>query len=259
MERNESVVIGLEVEFRKALEGVETLTAFTRELGKLLGLMGFSDFSVLSWNPVGRYHRNPPTTLIKNSSQQTLNQAVDYLADTVVAQPDKGILQACFEEIESLVDPAESSVRCSSYRLTTRSGNYGYFIRKGSQSRGFLQVLCVVDSSKDPDQFTKKIEQHQMALYSINKVIEEIGLEQFPEHFSAIESEDKVSVGSKPLRLLNIIALDNVTVSQAAEMLDISVDTANKYIAKIKLELGVSTLPSAVFYASNKGLIDRVL
>jgi DNA-binding CsgD family transcriptional regulator len=98
-----------------------------------------------------------------------------------------------------------------------------------------------------------------MALDAINKVVEEVGVDRFPGLFAITESEDKINIGSKPLRLLNIVAQDDVTLSQAAEMLDISVDTANKQIAKIKSELGVSTLPSAVFYAANKGLIDKIL
>ena len=259
MERREKVVIGLEVEFRKELQGAVTLTAFTQEIGKLLGLMGFFDFSFLNWSSAGRYHRHPPKPLIKKCSKQTLNQAIYYLADTVAAQPDKQILKACYEETESPIDPSESAIRRSSYRLTTRNRNYAYFIRKGSQTTSFQQVLCIVDSSEVPGQFEKNIEQHQMALDSINKVVEEIGIVQFPGLFAVTESEDKINIGSKPLRLLNIISQDDVTLSQAAEILDISVDTANKHIAKIKSELGVSTLPSAVFYATNKGLIDRVL
>jgi DNA-binding CsgD family transcriptional regulator len=98
-----------------------------------------------------------------------------------------------------------------------------------------------------------------MALDAINKIVEDIGIDRFPGLFAVSESEDKINIGSKPLRLLNIIAQDDVTLNQAASILDISVDTANKHIAKIKSELGVSTLPSAVFYAANKGLIDRVL
>ena len=259
MERRENVVIGLEIEFRKALQGVVTLTAFAQEIGKLLGLMGFTDFSILNWSSAGRYHRCPPKPLIKKCSKQRLNQAIYYLVDTVAAQPDKQVLQACYEETESLIDPAESAVRRSSYRLSTGSGNYAYFFRKGSQTPSYQQVLCIVDNSKVLGQFTKNIEQHQMALDAINKVVEEIGVDRFPGLFSITESEDKINIGSKPLRLLNIVAQDDVTLSQAAEMLNISVDTANKQIAKIKSELGVSTLPSAVFHAANKGLIDRVL
>lgn len=255
----EDVVMGLEEEFRRALQGIVTLTAFTHEIGKFLDLMGFTDFSVLHWNLAGHYRRNPPKPLIKNSSDKAVNRALCNLLDTAVAQQGGEILQACYEETKSPVDPQESAVRRSSYRLTTNSGNYAYFIRKGSQTSSCQQVLCIFDSSKEPSKFLKNIERHHMALDAMNKVVEDIGIDRFPGLFAVSESEDKINIGSKPLRLLNIIAQDDVTLNQAASILDISVDTANKHIAKIKSELGVSTLPSAVFYAANKGLIDRVL
>lgn len=259
MERRENVVIGLEQEFRKALQGVVTLTEFTQEIGKLLGLMGFSDFSFFNWTAAGHYDRTWPKKLIKKTSEQTVNQAVNYFVDTVSGQPNTALLNIYYKETGSPVDPPESSIRRGCYRLVTSTGNYAYFTRKGSQTTNFQQVLSVVNKNDDSDQFRVHIEKNQLALDTINRVVEEIGVDRFPVLFSTSKSKDKVNIGSKPLRLLNIIAREGITLSQAADVLDITVDTANKHIAKIKSELGVTTLPSAVFHAANKGLIDRVL
>jgi DNA-binding CsgD family transcriptional regulator len=61
----------------------------------------------------------------------------------------------------------------------------------------------------------------------------------------------------KPLKLLNLLAGEDVTLYEAADILKISVDTANKYVAKIKSEFGVLTLPAAVLYATERGLIKN--
>ena len=61
----------------------------------------------------------------------------------------------------------------------------------------------------------------------------------------------------KPLQLLNLLAAEDVTIYEAADILRISVHTANKYIAKIKSEFGVLTLPAAVLYAAREGLISK--
>jgi len=61
----------------------------------------------------------------------------------------------------------------------------------------------------------------------------------------------------KPLQLLNLLAEEDVTIYEAADILRISVHTANKYVAKIKSEFGVLTLPAAVLYAARQGLISK--
>lgn len=259
MKRRENVVIGLEEEFRKALEGVVTLTEFTQEIGKLLGLIGFSDYSFFNWTIADQYERVWPRILIKNTSEKTVNQAVNYFVDTVSGQFNTALLNICYKETASPVDPPESLIRCGCYRLITSTGNYAYFTRKGTQTPSFQQVLSVASKKYDSDQFRVHIENSQLALDTINRIVEEIGVDRFPGLFTVDKSKDTINIGSKPLRLLNIIAREGITLGQAAEVLDISVDTANKHIAKIKSELGVTTLPSAVFQAANKGLIDRVL
>ena len=259
MENSENILIGLEGEFRRALQDVVTLTQFTQELSKLLGLMGFSSFSFFHWTLTGQYLGTLPKKLITNSSEKTVNQAIHYLIDAVTGRSNQALLKTNYEETNSPVDPPNSGVRRGCYRLITSTVNIAYFIRKGSQTSSCQQVLSVVDKGNNSDQFRIDIEKHQLALDMINRVVEEIGPNRFPDLFTVGKTEDKVNIGSKPLRLLNIIARDGITLSQAADVLDITVDTANKHIAKIKSELGVTTLPSAVFHAANKGLIDRVL
>ena len=61
----------------------------------------------------------------------------------------------------------------------------------------------------------------------------------------------------KSLQLLNLLAGEDVTLYQAAEILRISIDTANKHVAKIKSNFGVVTLPAAILYAAEEGLIKR--
>ena len=61
----------------------------------------------------------------------------------------------------------------------------------------------------------------------------------------------------KPLQLLNLLAKEDVTIYEAADILRISVHTANKYVAKIKSEFGVLTLPAAVLFAATEGLISK--
>lgn len=258
---NEVVAKALESEFRKTLTSVTTLAEFTQQIGKLLGFMGLSEFSVFHWTSASYYLRQAPKILINNTSKQFVDQAISYLLNAAAMglRPNKALLDIYYEETESRIDPTPLAVRRGCCLLSTQAANYGYIVRKDPRASSCQQVLCIVDKTKSSDQFRVQIKNNRLALDTINRIIADVGVDRFPTHFTARSNEDESSVGSKPLSLLNVIAQNDVTLSQAAEMLDISVDTANKKIAKIKSDLGVSTLPSAVLYAANKGLIDKVL
>ena len=249
----------LETEFRRALEGVETLKAFTTEIYKLLHLLGFSEFTFLHWMPGGHYHRLPPKPLLTSTSPQSVNKVLSYLVDTASGQINTDLLNIHYQETDSPLYPPNSTVRRGCYTLTTCSRNYAYLIRKCGQTSSCQQVLCIVNDSKNSQEFKFHIEEHLLALDAITRVIETVGQDRFADLYKVEESDAKINIGSKPLRLISMIAIDDLTIGQAAERLCISVDTANKHIAKVKSELSLTTLPSAVFYATNKGLIDRII
>ena len=252
----ETLVARLESEFHSTLGQVLTLKAFTEKANQLLRLMNFGHFCFTQGVVTNCYHRKQPVTLISTLSQKEIKRSVHYLFDAVSGQVNRDVSTISYEETDSLVDSQQSGVKRGCYILDTRSGNYAYFVRKGVQRQGFRQVLCIVQGGS-ANQFKQRVERNLLGLDLLNRVVEEIGHKKFPGIFKAGKNENKIDLDSKPIRLLNLIALDDLPVSQAAGMLNISVDTANKHIARVKSDLGVSTLPSAVFYAVSKGLIDN--
>ena len=60
----------------------------------------------------------------------------------------------------------------------------------------------------------------------------------------------------KPIRLLTIMAKFDLNLSQAADKLCISIDTANKHMAMAKEMFGSRSQVNAVYRAIQKGLID---
>lgn len=63
-------------------------------------------------------------------------------------------------------------------------------------------------------------------------------------------------INPKPIRLLTIMARSDLNLSQAAEKLCISIDTANKHMALAKEMFGSRSQANAVYRAIQKGLID---
>ena len=63
-------------------------------------------------------------------------------------------------------------------------------------------------------------------------------------------------INSKSIRLLNIMAKSDLSLSQAADKLCVSTDTANKYMAAAKKMLGSRSQANTVYRAIQKGFID---
>ncbi len=61
---------------------------------------------------------------------------------------------------------------------------------------------------------------------------------------------------ARPRQLLQLLARHDLTLSQAAEQLHISVSTANQHVAAAKRALGVRTLTAAVVTAVRLGLVE---
>ena len=249
----ETLVARLESEFNSSLEPAVTLKALTKKTGQLLRLMSFGDFCFIQGAVPDRFNRQQHKILISTLPQKEVDRAINYLYDAALGQVNRDLSKISYEETDSLVDPSKSGIKRGCYILFTRTGNYAFFLRKAAKSLKAQQVLCIV-GREDSENFKDQVERNLLAIDSINRVVEKIGLEKFPGIF---DSQNEINLDSKPIRLLNMIAQDDFTINQAARMLNMPVDTANKYIARVKSELGVSTLPSAVFYAASKGLIDR--
>ena len=88
------------------------------------------------------------------------------------------------------------------------------------------------------------------------EAIDQISATNFPDFFTVKRRAVKDVVTPKPLRLLNTLAKQNITLKEAASKLCISQDTANKHIAAAKTALGANTQAAAVYLAIKAGLID---
>jgi molybdenum-dependent DNA-binding transcriptional regulator ModE len=82
-------------------------------------------------------------------------------------------------------------------------------------------------------------------------------MSKFPESFLDPDEAQAAKMGLKPLLLLNALANEDLTLMQAAEKLNISLKTANKYIAKARTALGAKTTNGAVFKALQLGLLHN--
>lgn len=86
--------------------------------------------------------------------------------------------------------------------------------------------------------------------------IEIIGQQKFPRLLRAAESETTPKIGQRPLKLLNVLAHQDVTLRDAGDILGLSSDTVNKHMAQAKAALGTKTVYGTIWTAAQQGLIN---
>lgn len=103
---------------------------------------------------------------------------------------------------------------------------------------------------------TNSTNAHLQTLQRVVNAVAYIGCKQFPSCFSQRRHARHGVISRQPQRLLNIIALQDATLHQAAKQLGLTINTINKHMATAKSALGTQTIAGTVWKAICEGLID---
>ena len=101
-------------------------------------------------------------------------------------------------------------------------------------------------------------------LRALAEVAGEIGERKVPDMFRCDEEETGTpakgkmteKTRAKALRLLAVVAEDDLSLDEAADKLCISIYTANQHIAAARRVFGVATTTGAIYAAMQQGLIE---
>ena len=126
--------------------------------------------------------------------------------------------------------------------LIVSAGEAGcYITNSGVPSRGrYLSISSPEDRAEDI--FRQHVINNQQALDLLVNTIEGVGVKKFPQFFEAQTKNTTAKINPRPLRLLNTLAKQDVTLRQAADLLHLSTDTINKHVAAAKTALGTTTI-----------------
>lgn len=105
-------------------------------------------------------------------------------------------------------------------------------------------------------QFEVLIEKHFTYLQMLGGAIDTVGRNKFRSHFHNPKSA-AIALSPRPLLLLSVLQKD-LTLNEAAEVLGISISTANQHIAAAKKAFGTHTTHGTIIAALNEGLLDEV-
>jgi hypothetical protein len=128
---------------------------------------------------------------------------------------------------------------------------YNVIILQGTY-RAFLGVSS---HNCPPKQFQQIVTANFPNLQILGNAVDSVGRTKFKSHFHNEKYNPRIPINSKPLQLLAVLKKD-LTLNEAAEVLNISISTANQQIAAAKKALGTHTTHGTVIAAIKEGLID---
>jgi DNA-binding CsgD family transcriptional regulator len=111
------------------------------------------------------------------------------------------------------------------------------------------------DSDMNAAAFEAVVAEYRRDLAAIANMVDVIGREKFHADFHNHKKISLLPINGKPLQLLETLARKDLSLNEAAEVLEISISTANQHVAAAKKALSAHTLHGAILAALQLGLI----
>lgn len=250
-----------EIEVHVELAKAKDLREFIQKITKIVRSFGFSDFSFVRMQQM----RQPELSL-----WTTPAEIPQYYADEEIWQHDF-MLQYAVENtrpiyqsvIDTYIDtaPFETITIKKNKQIQAFVKEIGfldyYNIPIRSANRNGNVLLSVTTRFMDSLRFRCQVQKVKDKLESLCRAIDAVGISRFPESFLNSSESATLFMGAKPLLLLRLIGNEDLTLTQAAEKMNISLKTANKHIANAREALGARTTQGAVAKAWKLGLLGR--
>lgn len=246
-----------QIEFVRVLSGTKSINDFNQRILTVLEPLGFSDFALVRRKNNGRIEVplcSMPKALMEMYEAEKYcrhDMVLDYLdagnLDPIYLSMVKrtidnvSLMTRTFKRNQEILSLYEQFELYDAYLIPVR------FDRGEENERG---IFWAIARGVGFDDFSPLVERCKPVLRLLADTVNFIG---FTRYYSG---GDQPGMGTRPLRLLSTMAKNDLSLSQAADVLCISIDTANKHMAMAKKALGTSSQANAVYLALKQGLID---
>lgn len=244
-----------QIEFVRLLASAENCDDFTKRIQSAINSLGFSDFlffSIKKNKQIKAPFASMPK-LIETYNAENYEQ-YDLIFDCIAAKKYEPIflstLKNFIQNAPLLTYTFEKNLKL--YRLYEDNGiQDAYFIPIAPEDNKEQDpgLFVVINKGESSELFPANVNRCKPFLDLLASVVQANGYSKFSSEILGNMMHPKA------LKLLTIMAKHDVSISQAAESLHISLDSANKYIARAKKDLGTHTQANAVYIAIKKGFI----
>lgn len=250
-------VIITQVDFVKRLSVANTLEAFNKKILSILSEFGFTDYALVcktAVNSIDSPHSSLPPALFKEY-QRGKYCRFDMVLDYINQGQQRPILLSTIAQIIE-TSPLLTYSFDRNLEILALYKKYNihdaYVIPVNSQKgSGYGRaVFSVMAGDVDSDKFLSMTANCGELLKLLADAVNFVSQTKFSP------SKQAESIKVKPLRLLNTMAMHDLSLAEAADSLCISLDTANKHMALAKQALGTNSQANAIYLAISKGLIN---
>lgn len=240
----------------------ETIADLKQRVEQSAVQLGFSTFIYFSLECVDKKPPvlcNVPLPLVTAYYSQRL-----YLNDMNLQRVRENVLPFYHATIHDYVSRApfkSDMTRCmhTIFELNKQYGFYDYFVMPVNSRFGQRRcALVVTQRGLSPVELKSAVVGRETALRALAEAIDNVIARRFAElcHNPAVDGMADVSINPKPLRVLEALANNDVTINDVAEKLSISVVTANQHLKTVRKALGVKTNYAAIKKAIMANLIE---
>jgi hypothetical protein len=167
---------------------------------------------------------------------------------------------------QSDVIDAVNRSEVASYDTTTYKNLYLNNIKNGFDEVCCIPVPSIFDDSRRLLTVTSRglINHHNFKILVRNNInnlmtlaiaINDIGFRKYKAEFLKAMTEFKVTICSRPIRLLSTMVKKDITMAEAAQQMGITPNTAKNHLARLKSSLGATTVHGAYEQALKSQLI----
>jgi DNA-binding NarL/FixJ family response regulator len=230
-----------------------------KRLQKALKTLGFSDFALmnLSQNQDSNFTLSSLpaelTTCYQKQHVYAYDMALDYLKTGNLKHIDSSVIEKFINN--SLIQTHTFDVNREIKALYEKFDFNDIYMmpikldRFDSESMERM-MFCIMAKGVSHKKFKKLTKANGDAAYLLGDAAELLHQSKFTDR------TPKPKIDPRPVRLLVVMAKADVTLSQAADKLSISLHTANKYMAMAKKMLGTRSQANTIYKAVQQGLID---
>lgn len=262
------------VGFVKQLVASKSPAELRKRLLKIFSQFGFSDFSFFGFSHYYKpqfFLTSLPEELLSSYQDQRLykhDMALDYLKTdnpnhfhySDIQQIVEGacLLTQTFSKNQQILDLYSKFEFNNAYVMPYKNnrdelanketGGQGKNSKNSASQGGMLFSLMAKGAT--PKEFMALTESRGAVLHLLGDTAIRVYLNNFDDH-NPVPRRD-----TRPIEFLTTMATSDLSLSQAADKLCISLDTANKYMATAKRMLGTKSQANATYRAIQQGLID---
>jgi DNA-binding CsgD family transcriptional regulator len=235
---------------------------FKQRIFLALKQMGFTDFSFIHINTAGDADSLVLTTIPRAISQSYFDPGFyQQVATTVYSSKgnDTPFQTKLGNHLnQTAFDQVIAGTASEAYKIANSEGFYGFYNLIANSFDGDGKVMFqLIQRDGDSPVFRDKIAQFMRPLELLLQAIDMIVIQRFAVTVGLKRPPLEIvyKINPAPLRVLQYLANNDLTLQCIADKLSISVVTANKHMETVRKNLGVRTNYAAIKKALIQGLI----